>query len=64
MSEVVFKVYQVFYTKPANKRRKALWVMLKWCIKEYLNTFKKDEIPLDVMTKNITKLPTDERIIN
>lgn len=54
--EVVFKVYQVFYTKPASKRRKALWIMLKWCIKEYLATFKKQEIPVNVLTDEITNI--------
>lgn len=56
MNEVVFKVYQVFYTKPRKQRRKALKVMIKWCIKEYLNTFKKDDIPLNVMTDEIKNL--------
>jgi len=56
MQDVVFKVYQVFYTKPAKKRRKALSIMLKWCFKEYIKTFKKEEIPLNVMTNEIVKL--------
>jgi len=61
MTDVVFKVYQVFYNKPPKKRRKALWIMIKWCVKEYLNTFKKEEIPVNVMTKEVTKLPQDEK---
>ena len=56
MQDVVFKVYQVFYTKPAKKRRKALSIVLKWCFKEYIKTFKKEEIPLNVMTNEIVKL--------
>ena len=56
MQDVVFKVYQVFYTKPAKKRRKALSIMLKCCFKEYIKTFKKEEIPLNVMTNEIVKL--------
>ncbi len=56
MNEVVFKVYQVFYTKPASKRRKVLWIMMKWCIKEYLATFKKEEIPVNVLTDEITDI--------
>ena len=60
MTDVVFKVYQVFYTKPPNRRRKALWIMIKWCIREYLNTFKKEEIPIDVITKEVLKLTTNE----
>jgi hypothetical protein len=49
-------VYAVFYTKPRKQRRKALKAMLKWCIKEYINTFKKDEIPLNVITDEVTSL--------
>ena len=30
--------------------------MLKWCFKEYLNTFKKDEIPVNVITDEITNI--------
>jgi hypothetical protein len=54
MQDVVFQVFQVFYTKPRKQRRKALTAMLKWCIKEYINTFKKDDIPLNVITDEIT----------
>lgn len=54
--EVVFRVYQVFYTKTSSKRRKVLWIMMKWCIKEYLATFKKEEIPVNVVTDEITNL--------
>lgn len=56
MSEVVFQVFQVFYTKPAKQRRKAVWKMLKWCIKEYIATFKKEEIQVNVMTDEITNI--------
>ena len=56
MQEVVFKVYAVFYTKPRKQRRKVLNIMLKWCLKEYLNTFKKDEIPVNVVTDEITNI--------
>lgn len=56
MQDVVFKVYQVFFTKPRKKRRKALVIMLKWCFKEYIKTFRKEEIPLNVMTNEIVKL--------
>lgn len=54
MSDIVFQVYSVFYTKPNKDRRKAVWKMLKWCIKEYIATFKKEEIQLNVMTDEIT----------
>jgi len=54
MTQVVFQVYAIFYTKPRKERRKALTAMLKWCFKEYINTFKKDEIPLNVITDEIT----------
>ena len=54
MSDVVFQVYSIFYTKPNRARRKALWKMLKWCIKEYIATFKKEEIPVNVITDEIT----------
>lgn len=54
--EVVFRVYQVFYTKTSSKRRKVLWIMMKWCIKEYLATFKKEEIPVNVVTNEITSI--------
>ncbi len=56
MTQVVFQVYAVFYTKPRKQRRKALKAMLKWCIKEYINTFKKDEIPLNVITDEVVNL--------
>ena len=56
MQHVVFQVYSVFYTKPRAARRKALVKILKWSIKEYLNTFKKDEIHLNVMTDEVTKI--------
>lgn len=56
MKDVVFQVFAVFYTKPPKQRRKALIAMIKWCIKEYINTFKKEEIPLNVMTNEITNL--------
>jgi hypothetical protein len=56
MKQIVFQVYTVFYTKPRKQRRKALTEMLKWCIKEYINTFKKDEIPLNVMTDEVINL--------
>jgi hypothetical protein len=56
MKQIVFQVYTVFYTKPRKQRRKALTKMLKWCIKEYINTFKKDEIPLNVMTDEVINL--------
>jgi hypothetical protein len=56
MSDVVFKVYQVFYTKSPSKRRAGLWVMIKWCIKEYIATFKKEEIQVNVMTDEITNI--------
>jgi hypothetical protein len=54
MQDVVFQVFRVFYTKPAKQRRKALKAMLKWCIREYINTFKKEEIPVNVITDEIT----------
>lgn len=50
MEDVVFQVYSVFYTKPKKQRRKATIAMLKWAIKEYINTFKKEEIPVNVLT--------------
>ena len=56
MTDVVFKVYQVFYTKSPSKRRAGLWVMMKWCIKEYIATFKKEETPLNVMTDEVINL--------
>lgn len=56
MQQIVFQVYSVFYTKPAKQRRKALRAMLKWCIKEYINTFKKEEIPVNVITDEITSI--------
>ncbi len=56
MSDIVFKVYQVFYTKSPSKRRAVLWIMMKWCIKEYIATFKKEEPPLNVMTDEIINL--------
>jgi len=56
MTDVVFKVYQVFYTKSPSKRRAGLWVMIKWCIKEYIATFKKEEIQVNVMTDEITDI--------
>jgi hypothetical protein len=57
MTEVVFQVFQVFYTKPRKNRRKALKTMIKWCVKEYLNTFKKDDdYTLNVMTDEVTKI--------
>ena len=57
MKEVVFQVFQVFYTKPRKQRRRALKTMIKWCVKEYLNTFKKDDdYTLNVMTNEITKI--------
>ena len=56
MTDVVFKVYQVFYTKSPSKRRAGLWVMIKWCIKEYIATFKKEEIQVNVMTYEITNI--------
>jgi hypothetical protein len=56
MNDVVFQVFRVFYTKPAKQRRKAIKAMLKWCIKEYINTFKKDEPPLTVVTDKITNI--------
>jgi hypothetical protein len=56
MTDVVFKVYKVFYSKTPSKRRTALWVMIKWCIREYINTFKKEEIPVDVMTDEVINL--------
>ena len=56
MSDVVFKVYQVFYTKSPSKRRAGLWAMIKWCIKEYIATFKKEEIQVNVMTDEITNI--------
>jgi hypothetical protein len=56
MTDVVFKVYQVFYTKPPSRRRKGLWIIMKWCIREYIATFKKEEIPLNVMTDEIVNL--------
>jgi len=54
MNDVVFQVFRVFYTKSAKQRRKALKAMLKWCIREYINTFKKEEIPVNVITDEIT----------
>jgi hypothetical protein len=56
MSDVVFKVYQVFYTKSQSKRRAVLWIMMKWCIKEYIATFKKEDIPVNVMTDEVVNL--------
>ena len=56
MSDIVFVVYSVFYTKPKKDRRKALYVMLKWCIKEYIATFKREEIQINVMTDEITNV--------
>jgi hypothetical protein len=56
MSDIVFQVFQVFYTKPAKQRRKAVWKMLKWCIKEYIATFKKEETPLNVITDEVINL--------
>jgi len=56
MTDVVFKVYQVFYTKSPSKRRAGLWVIIKWCIKEYIATFKKEEIQVNVMTDEITDI--------
>ena len=56
MSDVVFKVYKVFYSKSPSKRRAGLWVMIKWCIKEYIATFKKEEIPVNVITNQLTKI--------
>ena len=56
MSDVVFKVYQVFYTKSPSKRRAGLWVMIKWCVREYIATFKKEEIPVNVITNQLTKI--------
>lgn len=56
MQQVVFQVFSVFYTKPAKQRRKALRTMLKWCIKEYINTFKKEDIPVNVITDEIINL--------
>lgn len=56
MTDVVFKVYQVFYSKSPSKRRAVLWIMMKWCIKEYIATFKKEEPPLNVMTDEITNI--------
>lgn len=56
MSEVVFRVYQVFYTKTGCERRKALKVMIRWCIKEYIRSFKKEETPLNVMTNEVVNL--------
>lgn len=56
MQQVVFQVFSVFYTKPAKQRRKALRAMLKWCIKEYINTFKKEDIPVNVITDEITSI--------
>ena len=56
MLEVVFQVYSSFYTKPRKARRKALVKMLKWSIKEYFRTFKKDEIPINVITNEVTKI--------
>ena len=60
MLDVVFQVYSSFYTKPRAARRKALVKMLKWSIKEYFNTFKKDEIPINVMTNEVTKIETKQ----
>jgi len=59
MSDVVFQVFQVFYTKPNKDRRKAVWKMLKWCIKEYIATFKKEEQSVDVMTNKITNIQNE-----
>lgn len=56
MSDVVFKVYQVFYTKSPSKRRAGLWVMMKWCIREYIATFKKEEIQVNVMTDEVVNM--------
>ena len=56
MSDIVFKVYKVFYTKSSSNRRAALWIMMKWCIKEYIATFKKEEIPVNVITNQLTKI--------
>ena len=56
MSDVVFKVYQVFYTKSPSKRRAGLWVMIKWCIREYIATFKKEEIQVNVMTDEVVNM--------
>jgi len=60
MNDVVFQVFSVFYTKTNKQRRKALKTIMKWCIKEYIETFKKEEIPLDVMTNEFTKFDTKE----
>jgi len=56
MTDIVFKVYKVFYSKTPSRRRMALWIMIKWCIKEYMATFKKEEIPLNVMTDEVINL--------
>lgn len=56
MRDIVFQVYSVFYTKPANQRRKALMAIIKWSIKEYFNTFKKEEIPVNVITDEFINL--------
>ena len=56
MEDVVFKVYKVFYSKPPSRRRMALWIMIKWCIREYMATFKKEEIPLNIMTDEVINL--------
>ena len=56
MADVVFQVFSVFYTKPRKQRRRALKAMIKWCIKEYINTFKSDDIPVNVITDEITNI--------
>ena len=56
MNDIVFQVYKVFYTKSNKQRRKALIPMIKWCIREYINTFKKEEILLTVMTDKLTNV--------
>lgn len=56
MQDVVFQVFRVFYSKPAKQRRKALKAIIKWAIKEYISSFKKEEDPLDVITDKITNI--------
>lgn len=36
-----FAVYETFFRESGSVRRYYLWDMIKWCIKEYIKTYKK-----------------------
>jgi len=36
-----FAVYMALFREPKSTQRYYLWDMIKWCIKEYIKTYKK-----------------------